>query len=147
MTRAAKVTYIAAALVGLFLGMSLGFQKVAVTFDLDNDIQRSMASTELTDFSSMQYRHANPEHAEEALLMSVKFLEKFERLKPGRVQELRLGVLYLRLAVLEDAAHNLEQSRVHMEKAKGWYKTGGGHDYSDDEMKAMLKRFDERGIR
>jgi len=143
MTPAAKFAYIAAALVGLFLGISLGFRKASSTFEVKNTLQRSMASAEFAHFSYLQYKYANPERANEALLMNAKFLEEIERLKPDKIQEHNLGAAYLRLAVQEDAAHHPEQSRAHMEKAKYWYKIGGGRDYSEDQMKVILKKFDE----
>jgi len=143
MTPAAKFTYVAALILGLCLGVPWGYRTANFALDAGNDVQRMAAIEEFRDFSYRQYKHADSQHAKEALMRYAKFLEKMGRLRPQSMQQRELGITYTRLAFLEDAGNNPERSRAHMEKARYWYKAGGGRDYTESEMKTMLKEFDE----
>jgi hypothetical protein len=143
MTAAAKFTYITALIAGLCLGLPWGFRTANFALDIGNDVQRIGAVEEFRDFSYRQYKHADSEHAKEALLMYVKFLEEMRRFRPESMQQRELGITYTRLALLEDAGNNPERSRAYMEKVNYWYRTGGGRDYSESEMKTRLKEFDD----
>jgi hypothetical protein len=68
-------------------------------------------------------------------------------LTPERTQQLNLAMAYTRLALIEDEAHNQDQSQADMTKARNWYATFGGRDYSESEVKTILKTFDETARR
>lgn len=144
MTPAAKVTYLAALLVGLSIGVFCGFQTATRALENYYDLRRITAPATLGDFAYMQYKHADPEHAKAALQTFASLLEEMEKLKPEDTQKRDLAMAYTRLALLEDAADNPEQSHAYMTRARYWYKAGRGRDYSEFEMKAILKTFDER---
>ena len=144
MTLAAKVTYLVALLIGLSMGAWFGFDTATGTLERYYDARRLTAPTLFLEFSQLQYRYADPEHGKAALQSVTNFLELLEKLKPTKVQELDLAVAYTRLALLEDAAHNPEQSHAHMTNARYWYTASGGQDYSESEMESRLKAFDER---
>lgn len=143
MTPAAKVTYVAAVVIGLAAGFFVGFRTGTVASDALYDAQRMAAVMEVTSFSNMQYRHADPQHAKEALLTCAKFLEQMENVKPDSTQEVDLAIAYTRLALLEDAAQNAEQSQAYMHKARSWHKASGGRDASDVDMKTGQRKIDE----
>ncbi len=111
MTPAAKITYFAALLIGLSIGVSFGFQNTGHILETYYDARRLTAPTALSDFSYKQYRHADPEHAKAALLIYTGFLEEMEKLRPEKTQKQNLANAYTRLASLEDSADKLEQSR------------------------------------
>jgi hypothetical protein len=67
-----------------------------------------------------------------------------EKSNPEKTQERELSLTYTRLALLEDAADNSEQSHALMTKARYWYTASGGRDYSESEMKTMLKSLDQQ---
>ena len=47
------------------------------------------------------------------------------------------------LALLEDATDNSEESHALMTKAHYWFAASGDRDYSESEMKTVLKSVDE----
>jgi hypothetical protein len=143
MTRAAKVTYFVALLMGLLAGGLVGFQSASLALQSHEDISRITAPFIFGDFSYLQFKHADPKHAEAAVQMFVSFLQEMEKLAPSRRQKVDLALAYTRLALLADAAHNPDQSHTYMANALYWYKAGPGHEYSESEMKAALKTSDE----
>ncbi len=151
MTPAARIVYVLALVIGLSIGAFFGFWNDAGLLKSYYSARRVTAPKELDDFSFMQYRRANAEHARAALLAFAGFLEKLEALSPGKGQKLNLASTYTRLALLEDAANNAQASHDYMAKAQYWYAAGGGQMHSDSEMKAALsdgdKRLERLGIR
>ncbi len=142
MTRAAKVTYLAALLIGLSLGLLLGYRQTSNLLKLRIEGRLVTAPFTLEDFSREQYAHADPEHAKAALLTYANVLEAIEKAKADKGQKLELSLTYTRLALVEDVASNSEQSLAFMTKARNWYLAYGGRDLSESEMKAAFKRFD-----
>jgi hypothetical protein len=142
MTLAAKITYLGALLIGLLVGAAFGFRNAS-------DIIAMIASTRPTTvpavverFSFQQYRRADLEHARAALLDFVSFLAQMQKFHPERSQAHYIANTYTRLALLEDAAHDPEESHAYMAKARYWYgKSASGH--SDSEIKAAMRNLDE----
>jgi hypothetical protein len=145
MTAAAKAVYLGALLIGLFLGAFVGFGVDGSLLGSAYEGRRLLAPAALVDFSNIQYRHADVEHAESALQMTAAFLENMEKLKPEKSQKLALAMAYTRLALLQDAASNPQQSHAYMVKARSWYKASGAQDYPESEMKERLRAFDQSG--
>jgi hypothetical protein len=143
MTLAAKITYFAALLIGLSIGAFFGFQTAAAALEAYYSGRQLIAPTLLSHFSYLQYIYADPTHAQAALQTSARLLEGMEKLNPENTQERELSFTYTRLALLEDAANNSEQSHALMTKARYWFAVSGGRDYSESEMKTMLKSVDE----
>jgi hypothetical protein len=143
MTKAAKITYFAALLVGLSIGGFFGFQTAASAFEAFYTGRLLTAPMVLSHFSYLQYSYADRAHAQAALRTSAKLLEGMEKLNPEKTQERELSFTYTRLALLEDAADNSEESHALMTKARYWFTASGGRDYSESEMKTVLKSVDE----
>ena len=144
MTPAARIVYILALVIGLSVGAFFGFWVDAGLLKSYYTARRVTAPRELDDFSFMQYRYADAEHARTALLASAGFQEKLEALSPDKGQSFYLAATYTRLALLEGAANNAQASHDYMAKAKYWCAMGGGQNCSDSEMKASLKDWDQR---
>jgi sugar diacid utilization regulator len=142
MTRAAKVTYFAALFMGLAIGAFLGFQYHSGALEASFSLRQMTTEVALANFSYLQYKHADHEHAEAALHTFANFLEEMEKLKPEKAQKYDLAITYTRLALLEDAANSAEQPRTCMEKARFWYTAAAGRDLSDSKMKAWVKTWD-----
>jgi len=142
MTPAARVTYLSALLIGLSVGLLLGYRHRLNGLESYNEARLITAPSELRDFSQLQYMHADPEHARLALLTYASVLEAMVKAKGSKMQKLELSFTYTRLALLEDAGDNREQSHAYMTKARYWNSAVGGRDYSESEMKAGLMRFD-----
>jgi hypothetical protein len=139
-TRAARIVYAAAAVIGLAAGIVLGF--LSRSMRVIDSVRRISAVSEFFEFSYTQYTHADAEHASQALLSFISFLEQTERVAPDKKQEFDLAVAYTRLSFLEDAQNHPEQSREYMEKALSWEKTGSGRQYTADELKAAVRVVD-----
>jgi hypothetical protein len=144
MTPAAKIAYFGALLIGLSIGAFFGFQNAAVALKDYYKLRQITAPAVLHDFSYLQYKHADPEHAKAALQTLAGFLEEMEKFNPETVQKRDLALVYTRLALLEEAANNPEQSHALMTKARYWYTASSGRDLSESEMKAASKIMDER---
>jgi hypothetical protein len=144
MTRAARLIYTIAILGGLFLGSFLGFHRTTLRLNAESEAQRSIAQLELADFSGIQYRHADHDHARAALLMYENFLEQMEKTKSESILKLNLSITFTRLALLEGLAHNREQSRAYMNEATSWCAAGGRRDCSESELKKKTEEFDKR---
>jgi hypothetical protein len=126
MTKAAKITYFAALLIGLSIGAFFGFQTAAPVLEAYYTARQLTAPIVLSHFSYLQYSYADPAHAQAALQTSASLLEEMEKLKPEETQERELSFTYTRLALLEDAADNSKPSHALMTKARYWYAVSGG---------------------
>jgi len=141
-TLAAKITYFGALLIGLLIGAIFGFRMATDTIATISSIRPTTAPVMVERFSFQQYRRADLEHARGALLDFVSFLEQIQKFHPERSQAHYIANTYTRLALLEDAAQDPEESRAYMAKARYWYgKSASGH--TDSEIKAAMKNFDE----
>jgi hypothetical protein len=141
-TPAAKVTYLGALLIGLSLGLLLGYKQTSDLLKLRSEGRLVTAPFALEDFSREQYVHADPEHAKAALLTYAGVLESMEKARAAKMQKFELSFTFTRLALLEDTGNNPQQSQSYMTKARYWNSAAGGHDYSESEMKAALMRAD-----
>ncbi len=144
MTPGAKLTYLAALLVGLSVGLLAGYrQRIGLLEDF-GETRTITAPSTLRDFSQDEYAHADFDHARAALLGYAGLLEEIEKSKPDRAQKYELSNTYVRLALLEDEERNSEQSRQFMTKARYWHAANGdGGDLSDSEVKAAVTTFDD----
>jgi hypothetical protein len=145
MTPAAKVTYLAALLVGLSVGLVAGYRQRIGFLESFDETRTITAPSTLGDFSKDAYAHADFDHARAALLAYAGLLEEIEKAKPDRTQKYELSNTYVRLALLEDEEGDSEQSLQFMTKARYWHAANGdGRDLSDSEVKAAVTRFDDQ---
>jgi hypothetical protein len=142
MTRAAKITYFTALIIGLAISGFFGFRNTMKALKDEYSTRQMLAPDVLRGFSYMQYRHADPEHAKAALLTYARFLEQMDERIPQKSNKRELVTTYARLSLVGEAENNTEQSRVYMTRARYWNAASGGRDFSDSEMKAVLKTFD-----
>jgi len=148
MTRAAKITYSIAILLGLIAGATIGFERTAVSLEFYDSITTSLAPDALADYSYLQYKHADLEHARPALQNYAEFLEELEKIHSDWLERRKLSIAYARLALLEEAANDPERSSILMAKARYWYAAGsGGKEPSDSDMKKAVVILDENNLR
>ncbi len=143
MTRAAKITYLLALLLGFSVGAYVKFHVTMTPLESYFEMIRSTAPGVLDDFSYVQYKHADTEHARAALQSYADLLEEMQKWNPDRFRPGTLSVTYVRLALIEDAADNPELSHVYMTKARYWNTANGGPDRSESEMKNAVEKADE----
>ena len=145
MTLAARIVYFAALVTGASVGVGFGYKSTLYRLETYGDFRHDAPPFALSDFSQAQYRHVDLEHASLALLTLAGLLEEKEKLKPEKSRKLDLAKTYTRLALLQDAAKNEQQSHSYMVAARYWYDAYGGlQDYSESEMKARQQAFDKR---
>ncbi len=142
MTRAAKWTYALVLSLGICGGIAIGFLWTKRTLDFADTVSPMMARAALGNLTDLQYRHANPQRAQSAIVQYIDFLQLMEKASPDHIQETDLAIAYVRLALLADAAHDEGESAHCMQKAHEWYRTATGHDASDSEMKVRIKSLD-----
>jgi hypothetical protein len=142
MTRAAKILYFGALLAGLTIGVFFSFRNTSDILESSYDLQRLTAPWVLRDFSYLEYKYADLEHANAALLTYASLLEGLEKTNPEKGQKGELAFAYTRLALLEDVANNSEQSQVYMLKAHFWSRSSGARDAPDSVMKLAVNRMD-----
>src|SRR5579862_8065964 len=141
MTRAAKITYSLALLIGLTAGAVVGFWFTWNTVKFFDFLTPMFAPATLGNYSYLQYKHADAEHARAALQSYADFLDEMEKIKPDRAQRVDLSFTYGRLALLEERENNPEQSRVFMAKARS-YISSAGREISEADLRKALKIID-----
>jgi hypothetical protein len=142
MTRVATILYIGALLVGLSTGGFISCRRTTSDLDASYQARQLTAHGVLREFSYAQYKYADSEHAKAALLTYVGLLEQMQKLRPEKAQRYDLATAYTRLALLEDAAHNPEQSQIYMARTRSWYKSAGGPELTDSQMKFAVEKID-----
>jgi hypothetical protein len=142
MTRAAKITYLVALLIGLSGGAFAGYWLTADGLRVYSLVTQSFAPDVFGKYAFLQYCYADTEHAKEALQSYADFLEEMENEYPDFRRKRDLSEAYTRLAILEDSVGNAEQSQVFMTKARFWYAASGGRELPDSEMKNAIKKMD-----
>jgi len=115
MTPAAKVTYLSALLIGLSIGLLLGYGERMNLLKLMGETRLEIPPFALREFSQLQYMQADPEHAKAALLTYASVLEAMEKAKAEKSLLFELRSTYLRLALLEDIENNPEQANEYDE--------------------------------
>jgi hypothetical protein len=142
MTRAARFVYTIAILIGLLLGSFWGFRETTVRLGAVRSAQEYIVQRELEDFSGLQYKNADPDHARAALLMYVNFFEQLEKANPGTISKLTLSTAFMRLALLEEKAHNAEQSQGYMGQATSWCKSDHGGECTESQIRRVADALD-----
>jgi hypothetical protein len=143
MTRAAKITYSLALLIGLASGAVMGFWFSSSTLRLFDLVGPIFSPAALGNYSYLQYKYADAEHARTALQSYADFLDQMEKIKPDRAQRADLSFTYARLALLEESQNNLDQSRILMTKARS-YMSNSGREISEADLRKALNIMDDR---
>jgi hypothetical protein len=136
------MVYLSASLLGLLVGASFALDSYSSMIKLYWDDLPQTAQYALDDFSVLQYKHADTDHARAALLTTAGFVEQLDEAHPNRDQKRDIAFTYARLSLLEDAAGNSSQSEAYMTEAKLWWKASSGRDVTDSEMKTAVKLLD-----
>lgn len=142
MTRAARMVYSIALVAGLAAGLYIGFQTAERQALLSDDFHILPATVAFSEFSFLQYRHAESVHAKAALVSYADFLQTLQRCFPSFDVKKDLVFVYTRLAILADEGHDEVESKQWMEKVHALNAKPMGNR-SDAEIKSVLKRFDD----
>ena len=143
MTRAMKITFTVAAIVGFVLGTVCGCYKGAEASGFMQSAAVISIPSVFSDFALQQFEHADSAHARQAVLLEIKILEQLERAAPDSSSEGLLGFAYTRLAMIEETAGQKEAERRALDEAKVRFNRNRPQEkLTDEQMKSALKRWD-----
>jgi len=144
MTRGMKISVVAAALIGLIVGIALGV-KDGLQFSRSFDEgEVFFASHATTDFAAKQFKYADAAHAREAALLQIRLLQFLRRAGHDAGDEKELGWAYVRLAMIEHLAGHKEAERTALDTAREFFgRSHPAEELTDDQMKSALLQMDE----
>ena len=131
-----------AVLIGFVFGCAFGY-KEARDVTKGGAILGSMAAQGgYSELASLQYRHAGPTQAREALLGFINFSKSVETMPNGRKTKTALwdrGSAYMRLAGLERKSGNTDLSQQYVHLAYESYQAAGRHVSEEDLTKSARR--------
>lgn len=116
-----RITVVVGALAGILTGGILGAYTARQNEGIVESARVIAASSATAAFAAEQFRHADPEHARQAVMLQIDILQQFERLSPSSVHENNLGFAYTRLAMIDKTAGQEVASEVAFQQAKDWF--------------------------
>jgi hypothetical protein len=136
-----------AILTGFLIGAIFGY-RVTGTMSQGWDLFENMTSSAgYGELAFMQYRHATPQRGREALLGFVDYLKSVETMPNGEKDTVALrdrGLSYMRLALLEEKAGNIDLAKQYAQAAQESYKAGRGKPHSDVDVRKLVTTLDAR---
>jgi hypothetical protein len=145
MTRAIKITFLTAAILGLGFGVYLGYSEANVVSDSLESIQY-IAPTEIpSDFARIQFMCADSDHARQAVLLQIHLLEELEQEDKTFHEDGAVEFAYVRLAMIEEVAGRPEAEQSALAQARTRYRRvhSSSEEMTDDELKKVVKRLDQ----
>ena len=143
MSRATKIIFAAFAVLGFACGVVLGYGRGKQASNAGESVYL-MSGRHLKEFVVQQFQHADADHARQAVMLEIKVLELAERAAPGPMYEGDLAYAYVRLAMVEEIAGQLEAERAALDQARVYFKRlHPQREPTDDAMKYALTRMDE----
>jgi hypothetical protein len=144
MTRAAKIVYLSALILGLLAGAFAEFHDDFPMLKHVEESRETMMPQSVTDFWYLQFKYANPADSKDALLSSAAILEEMYAANPKAGPKGEVGEIYAHLAILADDENNPVASRAYMIQARSWWADPKERDISDDALKAAVEKMDDR---
>lgn len=146
MTRTTKVSFILSAILGIALGGKLGYSQGAELGESMRSLEPIAAGFVISDFAARQFHYADIEHARQAALLEISIREQLRTASHESAVDGELGLAYVRLAMVEEAAGNKEAKRQALKQAKVCFPPPGpGRELGDDQLKEALNRMNEYG--
>jgi len=143
MTRAIKITFIAAAILGLGCGGYVGHRSAIQIGDSLESIQYIAPTRVASDFARTQFMRADTDHARQAVMLQIQLLEHLE-LADKSFHADDLAFAYIRLAMVEEAARRPEAEQRGLAQARARYRQihSRSEERTDDDLKSAVKRMD-----
>jgi hypothetical protein len=145
MTRAMKITFAAAAILGLGIGIYLGHSEALQVSNLLKSDQYLAATRTASEFARLQFMHADTDHARQAVMLQIHLLEQLELADKTFHEDSELGLAYIRLAMIEEASGHPENERPALVRARACYEKSfpGRQHGTDAELKDIVKKLDQ----
>jgi hypothetical protein len=142
MTRAIKITFGVAAVLGFAVGIVWGyFRAQEASKSMESAVVWS-AGLVTSNFAWQQFEQADSASARQAVMLEIKILDRLERTAPDPAVETHLGLSYTRLGMIEEASGETEAERHDLDRAKGWFKQSHPRELTDEDLKKMLTASD-----
>jgi hypothetical protein len=144
MTRPVKLV-VSFALLGIIIGLAVGLAVARLKADDTNFLRVASVGMTPSDFSSLQFEHADGIHARQAVILEINLLSDLNRLQPDRRDAWGIWLTYARLGLVEKSLGNITASREAFDQAEVWYgRRHPGHKFTDDELKQSVKNLDQQ---
>jgi hypothetical protein len=146
MTRAMKVTFAVAAVLGLGVGGYFGYSGANEASNSSESFQYFLPTSVASDFARVQFEHADTDHARQAVMLQIRLLEQLAQAgKTFREGGGELWLAYIRLAMIEEAAGRPDAEQSAMTQARALYNRDHPHgqEQTYDELKNVILRFDK----
>ena len=143
MTRAMKITFTVAAVIGFVSGNAYGWYNAEQASGFMQSAEVLSASSVTSEFALQQFEHADTAHARQAVLLQIRTVEQLEQVARDPGSDGQLGLAYIRLAMIEEASGQTEAERSALDQARRWFK--GVHprdELTDEQLKNALKQWD-----
>lgn len=148
MTRAMKITFAVAAIIGLFLGTISGCYEAKEASGLMQSAEVLSIPSVVSDFARQQFEHADSVHARQAVLLEIKILEQLERAAQDSTSAGQLGLAYTRLGMIEEAAGQTDAQRKALDQARRRFRQAHSlGELTDEQLKSTLRRLDSASDR
>ena len=139
-----RITVVVAALAGILSGGILGAYMARKNDGIVESARVIAASSATAAFAAEQFRHADPQHAREAVMLQIDILQQFERIAPSSVHERNLGFAYTRLAMVDEAVGQKADSEVAFQDAKDWFqKVHPENRLTDVQMESFVRHLEK----
>jgi hypothetical protein len=144
-TRAIKITFVAAAILGLGLGSYLGYSEANQISNSLESHQYITPSIVASDFARIQFMHADTDHARQAVMLQIRLLEQLEQADKTYHEDGTLWLAYIRLAMIEEAAGRPDAEKSALTQARAIHSPNYPHDQepTSDELKNGVLRLDK----
>jgi len=145
MTRAIKITFLTAAILGLGFGVYLGYSEANEVSDSLESIQYIAPTNITSDFARIQFMRAETDHARQAVLLQIHLLEGLEQADKTFHEDGAVEFAYIRLAMIEEAADQPDAEQHALAQARARYRRvhSSSEEMTDDELKKVVKRLDQ----
>jgi hypothetical protein len=104
-----------------------------------------LALGESETLASLQYKESDLPHARRALLDLLKLINEMEMNDTHGIQkeiDLDRGIVYMRLALLEERAGNTSEAKDYVLKAQESLKKRDGKEISEAKLRELITQFD-----
>lgn len=145
MTRRQRWTLVAIGILAFAVAFPIGYYLNTRASRPAGTLFHIMANAGIEELSLFQYKEAGVPYRREALLTLLNFLQITEGLKHANNKSLNLTIAYtyVRLAMVEEVAGDLNQSHDYVLKAQERFKTAGFKDYSEAHLRELIAKVDK----
>jgi hypothetical protein len=134
------------AIAGTILGLPLGYWRAHKSVGEGAQIMSETdALGEYETLASLQYKQSNSEYGKQALIDLLEFMKRMELASKQANQKDIDGdraFVYLRLALLDEKAGNMESYRNYIQRAQESLRKRSNEAHSEDQLRDWIVKYD-----